>query len=145
MNRGQKEMRETLIAERDKLLRQRDALENEIKGLERAISLVSGAEPLASTKPGGKRTDLKGVVLGLLQEVGTSGLNAAIAVELANRRGVTLNQNSVSALLSRLKADGVLSYDGDRYRLASLAEAAADPFRMAVGDNVTPFGSARQF
>jgi hypothetical protein len=142
MKRGQKEMRDTLIAERDKLLRQRDALDNEIKGLERAISLISGAEPLEATKPGGRRTDLKGMVLGLLQEAGTSGLNAAIAVDMANRRGVTLNQSSVSALLSRFKADGIVVYDSERYRLIEFSDRATRPFD-GLGPNVTPMGERR--
>lgn len=110
-------MRDTLIRERDMLLRQRDALDNQIMGIERAISLVAGEETITATKPGGRRTNTKGVVLKLLEDVGTSGLNAAIAVELASRRGVSLDRNSVSSLLSRLKSDDVVVLESERYKL----------------------------
>lgn len=142
MKRGQKEMRDTLIAERDKLLKQREALDNELKGLERAIALISGSEPISATKPGGRRLDNKGAILTLLEEVGTSGLNAAIAVDLANRRGLTLNQNSISALLSRLKFDGVVLYDGDKYRLTQFVRPNTPD---GLGENVTHFGQRRTF
>lgn len=128
---GKNQMRDTLIRERDSLLRQREALDNQIMGLERAIALVGGDETIATTKPGGRRTNTKGVVLKLLEEVGTSGLNAAIAVELASRRGVSLDRNSVSSLLSRLKSDTIVILDADRYKLAQ-----HDPSRHRSGDVV---------
>ena len=134
---GKNQMRDTLIRERDTLLRQRDALDNQIMGLERAIALIGGDETIASTKPGGRRTNTKGVVLKLLEEVGTSGLNAAIAVELASRRGASLDRNSVSSLLSRLKSDGIVLLDADRYKLSQF-----DPNRQRSGD-VVDFDSRR--
>ena len=116
---GKNQMRDTLIRERDMLLRQREALDNQIMGIERAISLVGGDHSIPATKPGGRRTNTKGIVLQLLDEVGTLGLNAATAVEMAHKRGVTLERSSVSSLLSRLKADGVVMLEGDRYKVLS--------------------------
>lgn len=120
------EMRNALIAERDALFRQREALDNEIKGLERAIALVESDNPakLAGT---GKRTSNKATVLKLLEEAGTSGLNATSAVELADKRGLTLDRSSVASLLSRLKADNVVAYDGDRYRLLRFVARESAP------------------
>ena len=37
------------------------------------------------------------------------------------KRGIELDRGSVSSLLSRLKKDGVLFYDGSRYRLKEYA------------------------
>lgn len=65
-----------------------------------------------------RRSDVKGIILNLLQKAGASGLNAAIAVEMAEREGQELKQPSASSILSRFKADGVVTYDGERYRLA---------------------------
>ena len=112
-------MKDALIRERDMLLRQREALDNQIMGLERAISLVGGEETFSATRPGGSRTNTSGIILKLLDEVGSLGLNAASAVEMAHKRGVTLNRNSVSSLLSRLKSEGTLVLEGDRYKVAS--------------------------
>ena len=118
-SRKTKEMKKRLLEERERLLRQREALDNEIKGIERAIALVSEEE---SSKPSsGKRTQIKGIVLDLLDDVGTTGLNATDAVELANKKGLTIERASVSSLLSRLKRDGIVVYDGNKYRLSKYA------------------------
>ena len=134
MTRGTKGMRSTLIAQRDELLRQREALDNQIEGLELAISLVSGEETIQATKPGGRRANNKGIVLKLLEDVGTSGLNAAIADDLASKRGVSLDRNSVSSLLSRLKSENVVEYDGDRYRLVQFSKETSTFSTQGPGD-----------
>ncbi len=120
-SRKSDEMKQRLLAERDRLLKERDALDNQIAGLERAIALVVGDEELPAATTRSKRTSTKSFVLSLLDEVGTTGLNAAIAVDLANRRGVRIERGSVSSLLSRFKADGVVAFDGERYRLPKYA------------------------
>ncbi len=124
-SRKTKEMKKRLLEEREKLLRQREALDNEIKGIERAIALVSAEE--SSKTATGKRTQIKGIVLDLLEDVGTTGLNATDAVELANKKGLTIERASVSSLLSRLKKDGVVVYDGNKYRLPKYAPSDDDP------------------
>lgn len=63
------------------------------------------------------RSQVKKAVLDLLEEASSSGLNAALAVEAAAKRGLNLERGSVSSLLSRLKNEGVVIYDNDRYRL----------------------------
>lgn len=110
-------MKQRLLEERDLLLRQKEAIENQIAGLERAITLFGDDGEILHAATNGKRTATKGIVLDLLRDVGTTGLNAATAVNLANMRGFTLVRNSVSSLLSRLKADEVITYDGEKYRL----------------------------
>lgn len=123
--RSDEMMKQRLLTERDRLLRQREALDNQIAGLERAIALFDG-EPQDGAHPassGAIRGRVKTLIIDLLKEVGTTGLNAQTAVDLADRRGVSVGKESVSSLLSRLKKDDVVVYDGDRYRLKEFAQA----------------------
>jgi hypothetical protein len=113
------EMKQRLLEERDRLLRQREALDNQITGIERAIALVGDEESVSPVRK--RRTSTKSVVLDLLEDVGTTGLNASIAVDLADRRGISIERASTSSLLSRLKSDGIVAFDGDRYRLKKYA------------------------
>lgn len=132
VSKKEKEMKSRLLQERDALIKQKEALENQIAGLELAISLVDDDSGGASLKSG-KRIATKGVVLDLLRDVGTRGLNAQTAVDLANKRGVTLDRASVSSLLSRLKKDEIVVFDNEVYRLKEFAP------RDHAGGGVTPF------
>lgn len=125
-----KQMKQRLLEDREKLMRQREALDNQILGLERAIALTDN-EPLPE-KTGYKRQPIKATVLDLLEEVGTTGLNAITALELAGNRGQRLERGSVSSLLSRLKGDGIVVYDGDVYRLTRYATQTSDVGEDAV-------------
>lgn len=125
MAMGKKEMKARLLKERDSLIKQKEALENQISGLELAISLINDNVP-QSGQSSGKRVATKGIVLDLLKDVGTRGLNAQTAVDLAHERGVTLDKASVSSLLSRLKKDDVVIYDNEVYRLKEFAPKAPD-------------------
>jgi len=123
MSPGKKEMKARLLRERDALLKQKEALENQIAGLELAISLIDDDTVVRAKS--GKRIATKGIVLDLLRDVGTRGLNAQTAVDLANQRGVTLDRASVSSLLSRLKKDDVVVFDNEVYRLKEFAPRPA--------------------
>ena len=129
-SRKEEEMRQRLLLEREDLLRRRDALDNEIKGIERAIQLVSASE--AKDVSSSRKPQTKGIVLDLLEEVGTTGLDAAIAVRLASAKGLTVEKASVSSLLSRLKRDAVVEYDGERYRLPKYSKRGDDPHNPVV-------------
>lgn len=109
-----------LIEQRDLLLKDIEALRNKVSGIEMAIALLDNTNQpaVSSTK---SSNSVKNVVLDLLNEVGTTGLSAISAVDIASRRGISLNQGSVSSTLSRFKADNVVTYDGDRYRLRKFA------------------------
>ena len=132
-SRKTNEMKQRLLDERDALLRQRDALDHQIKGIERAIQLI--ADDASPTSQPGKRIAIKAVVLDLLDQVGTTGLDAARAVALAGEKGITIMLNSVSSLLSRLKSDGAVIYDGSLYRLPKFTRRdpdSEDPFALKV-------------
>lgn len=109
----------------------RNALQERLAELERQISRLQGecdgirfslglnTKPdIPISKDRAPRASVKKLLLDLLEKAGPSGLNAVVAVEMAAREGVTLNQASASSTLSRLKDDNVVSYDNDRYRLA---------------------------
>ena len=121
----QKANMQKLIAQRDLLLREMEALRNKIAGLELGIALL---DPAHSANSGGQRRNksTKTIVLDMLLEVGTTGLNATTAVETASRRGVTLDRGSVASLLSRLKRDDVTLYDGHKYRLREFVPVESD-------------------
>lgn len=108
-----------LIHERDRLRAELATLTGKIAGIETAISLMLDDEDQASPADGGKsgRGEAKTLLLALLEETGATGLNASIAEDMAKRRGVTLKRGTAASNLSRLKADGVVVHDKDRYRL----------------------------
>ena len=114
-----KDNMKALVDQRDRLIAEMDALRNKIAGLEMAISILQTGTPELKAQPrsASRRSGVKGFVLDLLKERGAGGLNAAIAVEIAQKRGVLMDRGSVSSLLSRLKQDNVVTYDGHTYRL----------------------------
>ena len=124
------EQRKAIERQRDHLLVEIEALRNKVAGLELALSLM-GAEHVHSDEPE-KPKEAKGLrqtITELLREAGTTGLNSNAAVEVAQRRGVHLDRQSVASTLSRMKRDGEVAYNGDRYRLSKFApssESGAD-------------------
>jgi DNA-binding transcriptional regulator LsrR (DeoR family) len=126
---SRKENMKILIQQRDQLLSEIEALKNKVAGLEMAIGLLGG-ETVSSTADAGspaRRINVKATILDLLKEVGTTGLNAATTVEIAARRGIELDRASVSSLLSRLKREGTVNYDGEKYRLPEFEHQAQRP------------------
>src|SRR6266849_2831502 len=110
-------MRE-LIDERARLVAEIERLKHNLEGLDRAIALLSKSNPSREgLRTASRRSGLKGLVLDLLREVGAEGMNAQKVVEMAAGRGFTADKASVSSLLSRLKNDQVVSYNGDLYKL----------------------------
>lgn len=98
------------------------ALQGEERALKMAISVVSD-EPISSHSDTLSRgtvrkraSPLKDIVLGLIGENAERGLVAIDIVDLAKARGLELDRNSVSSLLSRFKKEGTLQYDGKVYR-----------------------------
>lgn len=97
------------------ILREIDKLKAQESVLRDLIREVNG-EPKA--KPRAPRSNVKQTILELLERAGDAGLNATSAVETAARDGISLERGTVSSLLSRLKNEGVVVYDGSVYKLA---------------------------
>jgi len=96
------------------------------------LDMLREARGEPKVKPRAPRSNVKQAILDLLEEVGAEGLNAAIAVGLAERNGVNLERGSVSSILSRLKSDGAVTYDNERYRLTKYAQqATVHPIRTS--------------
>jgi hypothetical protein len=112
-----------LIDQRDQLLREIEAIRNKVAGIEMAISLLDGEAPSSGAK---SQRSVKAVLLDLLKEVGTTGLSAASAVEMANRRGITLHAGSVGSTLSRLKSMDIVVLQGNKYVLSEFAPKEED-------------------
>ena len=113
-----------LEALRDELRAQIGELQQKLAGVEMAIRALSG-EPEPPTKAArtrAPRSNVKQYLLNLLEEARDEGLNAGLAVQRAEKRGEQLERGTVSSLLSRFKADGVVKYDGQVYRLAKYAK-----------------------
>ncbi|WP_281840714.1 hypothetical protein [Sinisalibacter aestuarii] len=85
--------------------------------------LLEMLQEVPAAKKGGRarKGSVKQTVIDLLTEVGSKGLNANSALDLAKGKGIELERGSVSSLLSRLKHDGVVVYDDDVYRLTEFA------------------------
>ena len=98
---------ELVLREIDKLRAQETLLRDMIR--------EASGEP--KVKPRAPRSNVKQTVLALLEDAGASGLNATIAVERAAQAGTSLERGTVSSLLSRLKNEGVVKYDGSVYTL----------------------------
>lgn len=111
-----------------RLKTQRDALTSEIRGMETALKIAKG-EPLGDEKDlrvpsveRHRRGNVKTTVLDIVAEAADRGITVNECVTVADvDRGINLDRGSVSSLLSRLKKDDVLFYDGDRYRLKKYA------------------------
>lgn len=86
------------------------------------LDMIREASGEPKVKPRAPRSNVKQTVLALLESVGATGLNATTAVEMAARDGMSLERGTVSSLLSRLKNEGVVVYDGTVYRLKEHAE-----------------------
>jgi len=98
-------------------MEQLQKLQIEMATIESLIRHHNGEPAVVEFSGRRRRSNVKGTLLDMLKEAGRGGLNAAKAVEISERRGESLERNTVSSLLSRLKADGVVSYDGTVYRL----------------------------
>lgn len=99
-------------------------IDGRIEGLREALQIQGGSPPVVVQAEERKRTrrgNLKETVLALAEEVAAQGMNAEECISLAKAKGIDLVPGSVSSLLSRLKTDGVLFFDGQRYRLRSYA------------------------
>jgi hypothetical protein len=99
-----------------------EAIKNQITGLELAISVIDRDDEASSSGERAGRGTVKTLLLTLLREAGTTGLNATTAHEMAIRRGLKLARGTAASNLSRMKGDKVVVYDGERYRLPEFAK-----------------------
>lgn len=111
---------QSILREMEKLKAQEDLIRDMIR--------EANGEPKVKLRA--PRSNVKQAILDLLEKAGEIGLNAATAVETAAKAGMTLERGTVSSLLSRLKNEGVVAYDGSVYRLMK--------YKPEAGPNVHP-------
>ena len=128
-----KEQLKVLYERRDRLRADVESARARLDEVENLIKMLGGEVPSsAEAQPSrSRRGDLKALVLSLYEEAGEMGLSSAACVAAAKAKGVELQPASVSSLLSRLKSDDILFYDGERYRLKKYA-GPRNPTREAV-------------
>lgn len=109
------EMRErSLLAIRD--LEHKVANERlRLQTIDEMIAAVKGEALPAERQVGGRLRNTKRTVMDIIHEADRAGVIASEIVERAAGHGKQLRVGSVSSLLSKLKAAGVLRFDGERY------------------------------
>jgi len=108
------DLRDGFQKELDQREREVDALRNKIKGVDHSIAAISGVE-VATDPRRQNRRNVKRTVMNVINEAGKAGVTSTEVVQAAATKGKHLDRPSVSSLLSRLKREGVLSFDGERY------------------------------
>jgi hypothetical protein len=126
------EAREALLIDISQRERELEALRNRLKGFDAAIAAMTGC---TSIPPPRRRTrrNVKGAVMDMIVEASTKGVTAYEIVDKAAADGRQLDRPSVSSLLSRLKREGVLSFDGERYHQVTGREIENSPSLKIVG------------
>lgn len=109
-----KELRDQQAAEVADLERKLADARIRLSTYERAIAAMGG--PAVATDKRSRQSNVKRTVMGIINEAAQAGITAADVVERGNATGKALEKRSVSSLLSRLKREGTLTFDGERYR-----------------------------
>jgi hypothetical protein len=125
MGKKDKAMLEKLRAERERLVRQVEALQNEIRGVDRAIGLFSADEA-----PRQRPKNVKDTVLRIVEQRGPIGATVDEVVKDALDQGIHLEKGTVASNLSRLKADG--TFEGREGRYFFRAPPRAEAFVPAT-------------
>jgi hypothetical protein len=75
--------------------------------------------------------NVKGTVLDIMARAGSTGRTSIEVLTEASHRSPGVSRDTISSVLSRLKSDGALRYDGMRYFDAKIASASPDPAKPA--------------
>lgn len=71
---------------------------------------------------------IKPLVLDIMSESGWAGRTTSEVDEAVRLRVPSVAKDTVGSVLSRLKSDGALTYDGERYYVKEFAPKAGSPF-----------------
>lgn len=104
-------MLEKLRAERGRLLRQAEALQNELRGLDRAIALIEAESGEPKTRP----RNVKDMIHRIVEDAGLIGITVDEVLEVAKARGIHLERGTVASNLSRGKSAGLFEARDGRY------------------------------
>lgn len=76
---------------------------------------LNGEPPVEEKSVRRRSPSVKPLVLDFMKEVGDRGATSAEVDEAVRALNPTVAKDTVGSVLSRLKADGALVYDGERY------------------------------
>lgn len=88
-------------------------LQGERAGLIKAKSLLSGDAPAPVVKK--RSANVKPLVLDVMRELGTAGGTSAEVAALVREKMPDVSKDTIASILSRLKFDGALVYENERY------------------------------
>jgi hypothetical protein len=111
-----------LMERRAYLITQIKELTDRLSELELTIAMLRGETEAAPTPPAAngsptskRRKNVKRTVMALVDKAGITGVTADEVIERARDLGYEFDRPSVSSLLSKFKAAGALTFDGERY------------------------------
>lgn len=115
---GKKAEMQKLREERERLARQIEALQNELKGIDRAIAVLTGE--VIQTERSPRTRNVKDTVIELIASAGTKGLTVNQVLAAARAKNIQLERGTVSSLLSRLKREQTLDMTDGAYFIRPL-------------------------
>lgn len=104
-------MLDKLRLERARLLRQAEALQNELRGLDRAIALIEADAGEPKPRP----KNVKNIIHKIVEDAGLVGVNVDEVLSVARNGGTHLERATVASNLSRGKAAGLYEARDGRY------------------------------
>lgn len=90
-----------------------------------------GGEAPSPAGPRKRSPNIKPLVLELMNRAGFAGATTAEVDFAVRQRVPTVAKDTVGSILSRLKGDGALTYDGERYYEKQFAPKPQAPFEEA--------------
>lgn len=82
-------------------------------------------EPVLARK---RSPAIKPLVLDIMSDSGWAGRTTMEVDQIVRSRVPSVAKDTVGSVLSRLKSDGALTYDGERYYVKEFAPKAGSPF-----------------
>ena len=131
-----REQMKTLEAELDRVRDQIQRLKIEEALLVKLISQMTNGDLPAKGKRQ-RSPSVKPVVLDIMNEAGSAGATTADVDEKVRMKVPTVAKDTVGSILSRLKSDGALVYDGERYYEKRFApKERPNPFDLRMSPTV---------
>lgn len=96
------------------------------------VSKMGGETAPAPTAPRKRSPNIKPLVLELMNRAGFAGATSAEVDFAVRQRVPSVAKDTPGSILSRLKADGALTFDGERYYEKQFAPKSPAPFETAM-------------
>lgn len=89
-------------------------------------------EPVPQKTVRKRSANIKPLVIDTMHEAGFAGATSSEVDSIVRRSAPTVAKDTVGSILSRLKADGALVYDGERYYEKQFAPNTNGPFETGL-------------